>query len=319
MQAALEARIIQENWEEAVRNASNLSELCLTLGDFAKALHCADQSCALADRSGDASYKWAARGRLALLHHQAGNIAESEFTFSEAETILKKSNPIVNFLYSDVGFHYCDLFLSQGNVQNVLSRAEQTLKYESGGWYSLLSIALDHLSLGRAYLQQVRQKKTNEFTAAVTHLRQAVDGLRQAGHQEFLSRGLLARAELHRVVGDFAKAQRDLDEAFKIATRGGMRLHEADCHLEYARLHLAMGEKDKAQESWAKAKKMIEEMGYHRRDPEIHLIEAQLHLSSGEKDKARESLAKAKELIDKMGMHRWDVEVEKLEKVISAQ
>ncbi|MEK7728036.1 MAG: hypothetical protein AAB354_06440 [candidate division KSB1 bacterium] len=65
----------------------------------------------------------------------------------------------------------------------------------------------------------------------------------------------------------------------------GMRLHEADCHLEYARLHLAMGEKDKARESWTKAKMMIEEMGYHRRDPEIHLIEAQLHLASAEKDK----------------------------------
>ncbi len=66
-----------------------------------------------------------------------------------------------------------------------------------------------------------------------------------------------------------------------IVTRGGMRLHEADCHLEYARLHLARGEKDESRESWAKAKEMIEEMGYHRRDPEIHLIKAQLFLASG--------------------------------------
>ena len=53
-----------------------------------------------------------------------------------------------------------------------------------------------------------------------------------------------------------------------------MRLHEADCHLEYARWYLASGDKDKARESLAKAKKMIEEMGYHRRDQEVKELEA---------------------------------------------
>jgi len=62
-----------------------------------------------------------------------------------------------------------------------------------------------------------------------------VDGLRQAGRQDYLPRGLLARAELRRVTGELDKARRDLDEAFSIATRGGMRLFEADCHLAYAR------------------------------------------------------------------------------------
>ena len=75
---------------------------------------------------------------------------------------------------------------------------------------------------------------------------------------------------------DFKKAQHDVDEAMSIATRGGMRLHEADCHLEYARLHLAMGEKEKARESLAKAKEMIQEMGYHRRDKEVKELEKQL-------------------------------------------
>ena len=59
-----------------------------------------------------------------------------------------------------------------------------------------------------------------------------------------LPRGLLARAEFYRVTGALDKAQKDLDEAFSIATRGGMGLHLADCHLEYARLYLAHGEKD---------------------------------------------------------------------------
>jgi len=72
------------------------------------------------------------------------------------------------------------------------------------------------------------------------------------------------------------RARANLEEALSIATRGGMRLHEADCHLEYARMHLACGEKEKARESLAKAKGMIEEMGYHRRDREVTELEAQL-------------------------------------------
>jgi hypothetical protein len=67
-----------------------------------------------------------------------------------------------------------------------------------------------------------------------------------------------------------------LDEAFAIAARGGMRLHLADCHLEYARLYLAKNNKAKAREHWGLAKKMIEEMGYHRRDKEVEEIEKQL-------------------------------------------
>jgi hypothetical protein len=52
-----------------------------------------------------------------------------------------------------------------------------------------------------------------------------------------------------------------------------MRLHEADCHLEYARLHLACGDKEKARQSLAQAKEMIKEMGYHRRDGEVAELE----------------------------------------------
>jgi C4-dicarboxylate-specific signal transduction histidine kinase len=56
-----------------------------------------------------------------------------------------------------------------------------------------------------------------------------------------------------------------------------MRLHEADCYLEYARLFVASGEKDKARESLDRAKKMIEAMGYHRRDGECQRILEQIN------------------------------------------
>ena len=135
---------------------------------------------------------------------------------------------------------------------------------------------MDHLSLGRAHLLQAQEKGTGDFTHAAKELNQAVDSLWQAGDQEFIARGLLFRAELHRVRCKFPQAQRDLDEAMSIATRGDMGLHKADCHLEYARLYLALDEKDEARENLDIAKKMIHEMEYHRRDRDMAELEGEL-------------------------------------------
>ena len=108
------------------------------------------------------------------------------------------------------------------------------------------------------------------------HLNQAVDGLRQAGTQDEVPRGLLARAELYRAQGEFERVQCDLNEAMTIAERGEMELHRADCHLECARLYLAMGKKEDARKCLNIVKGMVEKMGYHRRDKDILEIDEQL-------------------------------------------
>jgi len=321
LKVALETQLALSIWTEAAWDAGLLGHIYLSTGNLNSAEVYARQSVLLADRSDDIFKQMSLRAMLANLFIQYGLLHESATLLRHAEEMQRYIDAEHPLLSSFQGFIYCELLLSQGKNKDVQQRACQTIDWmEQQNW--LLDIALDHLSLGRAYMQQALDEKrgsfeTRTFTTAETHLYRAIDGLRKAGDQEFISIGLLARTELHRVRRDFAKAQRDLDEAFTIATRGGMRLHEADCHLEYARLHLAMSEKDKVRESWAKAKKMIEEIGYHRRDPEIHLIEAQLAFASGEKGTTRESLIKAKELIDEMGMHRWDFEVKEIEEQLS--
>jgi len=279
MRGSLEARIAQENWEEAARDASNLSQIYLTSGDVAQALTTARQSVDLADRSGECARRMVSGATLADALHQAGRLAEAEDLFRQAEEMQEEHQPQLLLLYSLRGFQYCDLLLDQGQVQEVRRRAGQTLEWamqylQSGG--SLLWIALDHLSLGRAHLLQAQQGETGDFSQAAAHLSQAVDGLRRAGTQHELPRGLLARAELRRITGALDRARADLEEALSIATRGGMRLHEADCHLESARLHLASGDQEAARESLAKAKAMIKDMGYHRRDGEVAELEEML-------------------------------------------
>ncbi len=125
-------------------------------------------------------------------------------------------------------------------------------------------------------MAEAQQVEEGQFSKAAEQLDQAVDGLRKAGHQDYIPLGLLARAALQRVRGDFEPARRALDEAMAIAERGGMGLHRADGHLEYARLYLAMGEEPEARARLATAKEMVGRMGYHRRDGEVAELEERL-------------------------------------------
>ena len=162
---------------------------------------------------------------------------------------------------------------------------------------SLLGIALDHLTLGRAALYAAilssRSSRREEapskpstphavsaeesqslLTSAATEIDAAVSGLRRAGSQHHLPRGLLTRAWLRSLIGSTGSphggartgstdstsspqadsagspqagpstssgprsdsAQSDLDEAWEIAERGPMPLFLADIHLYRARL-----------------------------------------------------------------------------------
>ncbi len=273
--AALAQRLASRRWKNAAINAENLSELPLTLGDTVAALKQAQQGAELADQSGERDERMDNRTVLANILLQSGRMPEAEDAFREAESIQKQHQPTYPILYSLQGFHFCDLLLDLGGHAKVTERATQTLAWVTQqNW--LLDIALDHLCLDRAAVMRGLQEGASDLTVVDNHLRRAVDGLREAGQQDYLPPGLLARAELYRVTEDFPNARRNLDEAMKIAARSGMKLHEADAHLEYARLHLAMGDKDKARASLGAGKAIVEETGYHRRDGAVQELEQQL-------------------------------------------
>ena len=273
----IDAYIAVENWKLGAIAASNLRGIYLTSGDLYHALDYAQKSLNLAGRSGDADQQMGRRSALVKVLHQIGRLSDAETVFLEAEVMQEKKNPY----YSLPCFWYCDLLLDQGRYQEVQNRAGKALDIALNVSRNLLDIGVYHLALGHANLLQTQKEGTCDFTQAAVDLEQAVDGLRQSGRQDYLPFGLLARAELHLVLGEFKQAQRDLNETMSIAKRRGMRIFEADCHLEYARLYLAMGEKDKARENLATAKEMIEQMGYHRRDNEVRDLEEQLKNTEG--------------------------------------
>jgi tetratricopeptide (TPR) repeat protein len=300
MQANIEMNVKRENWKSAAINASNLSELKLTLGDVAQAVESGTRSSRYADQSGD----WQMNVVGCTIHadalHQAGDTAAALALFREAEQLQQEHQPSYPRLYSLRGFRYCDLLLAQGSTAEVLERYEQWVEWRQDG-DPLLDIALDKLTLGCAHLQQLLLPSTSGRGAGgegLHWLEQAVAGLRAAGQQQYLPLGLLARAALHRHTRDFARARQDLQEVFEIADGSGMRLHLTDYHLEMARLLVAEEEnppqspfcKGGSQEDTGSAvppfekgglggislqahieaaAKLINETGYHRRDPEL--------------------------------------------------
>jgi tetratricopeptide (TPR) repeat protein len=268
IKAGLNSRAKNEDWENAARATSNLSELVLALGRVEEAVGYASQAVTHADNSGDDFMKDSMRTTLADALHQMGELEEAEKWFREAEAMQKKIQPEFHYLYTRRGFLFCDLLLGQGRHQEVRKRAEDTIKIaQRNEW--LLHIALDQLSLGRAWMMQTLAEKTGDFTRAGDYLHQAVAGLRKAGQQQYLAPGLLIRAECFRHQQEFKAAWEDLQEALEIAQLGSMKLFLADYHLEAGKLCEAQGKQQDARKHFTTAKKMMEEMGYGRKLKEV--------------------------------------------------
>jgi hypothetical protein len=150
-----------------------------------------------------------------------------------------------------------------------------------GGKGPLLDIALDHLTLGRAALYEAILEGAS-FDPCHSSLQHAVDGLRRAGTQHELPRGLLTRAWLRFLTGARTgpeSAQSDLDEAWEIAERGPMPLFLADIHLYRARLFHAVtpypwaiavtGDARGPKDDLVAARAIVERCGYLRRKEEL--------------------------------------------------
>ena len=275
MEAALESQLARKDWTNAAAQAGNLSELQLSRSVIEAAVEFAQRGVEYANRSGDGVQVLKQRAKLADAEHQAGHPDQATKLFSEAERLQREQQPTYPLLYSTRGFQFCDLLLAQGKHAEAGRRTTQTLEWVTEqNW--LLDIALDHLTLGRAAMAATLVTGDAYFSEAEEHLGAAVDALRAAGVQDYVSRGLLARAELSRHQRNLPRAERDLSEAAKIARRGEMRLYQTDCHLEWTRLHLARNEPDAARDRLDKARTLVNETGYHRRDRDLAEIEQQL-------------------------------------------
>lgn len=280
MRIAAEMARNQEDWKSAARYDGNLSQLRLTLGRIAEAAQDAQRSAEYLKGGSDVFQRILNLVNLADALFQGGKIQEAMRYFAEAEAMQAEVQPQFPILYSTRGFMYCDLLLAgveraawrEGaagltwNRDEVERRAKQTLQWaETDESHS--DIALDHLTLARCALYAGCLQGTPPDRKAQQITERALEGLRTVGNQIHLPRALLTRAWLRHALGDPDAARADLDEAHRIAARGGMALHLADIALTRARLF-----HDRA--ALAEARRLIEECGYGRRLPELQDAES---------------------------------------------
>ena len=291
MQATVEIKVAEQDWKGAAAAASNLSELQQTLGALRAAIAAGEAAVRHADASGDAFLRMSLRTTLADARQQAGETAAALSGFAEAEALQGQRQPEYPRLYSLPGFRYCDALLQSAErtawaagtgaaveeaqclerlaeLQAVEEQAALTLAWVQAQ-LGPLDIGLDHLTQARVSLYRSRLLAASDPQAAAAALQaathaagQAVDGLRKAGTDDHLPRGLLTRACVHALNADADAARADLDEAERIAERGGMKLHLADVHLHRARLF-----DDRT--ALAAARQLIDETGYERRRGEL--------------------------------------------------
>ncbi len=281
MKAGMEASVALKDWEGAATQANNVSELYLTLGEVQQAIIYARQSMDFAHsvRPFDAFKRYSSHTTLADALHQAGELFQAEEILNKAEFIQKRFYPDYPVLYGLAGFRLCELLLSKGQYQEVQNRTKRMWEEGKEDDDTLFDIALYQLVLGRACMMQARAEGREDFNQASDYLNQAVQGFREAGRQDYLPRGLFARAACYRSQNEFALAWADLEEAREIAERGEMRLHLADYHLEACRLEIKeqkANSKRQAEEHLNIAKEMIEQMGYGRRKPEVEALRREI-------------------------------------------
>lgn len=308
MRDGLEMRIKQEEWESAAIVAGNLSGFELTLGELTNALRDVERSVIYADQSGDVFWRGVLRVAHADVLHQSGDRVEAGKRFNEAEKMQADNQSYYPLLYSVQGFKYCEFLLAAServawqlmmnadckmhiaeldeSCRTVSERAAQTLLWAEKNNISLLDIALDHLTLGRAALcEAILESSALSFPHA--ELDEAVDRLRRSGNLDDLPRALLTRAWLRTLEGSCTgpeSAQADLDEAWEIAERGPMPLYMADIHLHRARLFFREAHYpwESPQADLAEARRLIEKHGYWRRKEELEDAEASILGKNGQ-------------------------------------
>ena len=169
-------------------------------------------------------------------------------------------------------------------------RASQTLEWGESQ-YSLLDVALDHLTLARTGLyRSILESADGDLREPSAEMDRALNGIRQASAiielpKGFLTASLLAMMQARSVgpvptghshavdahsSGRWEPALRDkslayLSEAQQIAERGPMPLYLADVHL----LGMVEGEEQRAKDELSAARQLIEKHNYGRRREEL--------------------------------------------------
>ncbi|MCP4700797.1 MAG: hypothetical protein GY862_28685 [Gammaproteobacteria bacterium] len=135
-----------------------------------------------------------------------------------------------------------------------------------------------------------------------TELDAAVWGIHKAGKVQYTPEFLLTRARFYHGEKNTPAAWRDLDAAWEIIERCGMKLYAADAHILTAELKTAELKTEEARLAYEEARALVERTGYHLRDAELEMLAARLvHHGADLPGTPAEHLQKARQRIESAG------------------
>jgi tetratricopeptide (TPR) repeat protein len=301
--ANLNLREKQKDWENASRAAQTLVDVYLPLGQLLLAENTAQQAFDYAQSIDDRVRQLECQCYLATVHYHCGRFKESFKYFQQAERLEQKE--LNQYLTSGYGFDYCQLLLASAQDEVVLQRIITRSEYSLKAVKNLLSMALDYLTLARVHAV------LNESIKADSYFQKAIQDIQKANRIDLTPSFYLDRADFYLTQNQLSPALADLNSAWEIIERCGMKLYAVDYLLIHGRYSLATADFDTALNHYEEAKQLIEETGYHLRDAELDLFAAKLRGQCGENyrstnpdlysKKANDYLQKAKNRIADIG------------------
>lgn len=267
----------QEKQENLSRSAGVLAELSLLLGELNNAEVTIRLSAEYAKGNKNKIIQAEIYSFLAYVLCHSAQFKSARQVFLQAEELLKSHD--YPYLYSMSGVHYCLYLLDTTNNPKYLKKI--IIRTSAGLMISehsnvLLDIALNHFILARTYQALQNSKSANsEFDLAIQMIH-------KSARLNEVPLVYLYRADFHLTQNQLAPAQADLNSAWEIIERCGMKLYAVDYLLIHGRYCLAIKDHNTALNHYEEAKQLIQETGYHLRDAELDLFAAKLRQQCGE-------------------------------------
>lgn len=282
----IEAQEICKNFiilNGAINVHRHISQLFLTMGKIKDAIALAREAVLLSKKHKTSFYeKTSALATLGDILHHAGSLKESLKCFQEAEQIQKEGEPKYAILHKLAGYRYCDLLITLGAYEEVISRSKRKLRWKRQTNFRL-GRGLALLSLGRAHALSLIENNAKNFKKPKDCIDIAIDIFRKAGYQDYLCRGLLSRIALNRHLKDFSDMDADFKELLETAERSEMKLHMTDYKLESIHVDLAKHKSENKQIDNNQATTdfndisiLIHKISYFRRLGDLKEIQLQL-------------------------------------------
>ncbi len=243
----------QRDWCRAAEMGRLVREVCLLQGKLDEALRYGKKSKHFADLSRNSIRELVEGAALAqVLNYRGGRSKQkARQLFLEAERIQKQVKRGAKHLLSFAGFWFGEFLLDeleaaadksskgrleqqqvvelaqdlQARAQSIIQDAEERRAGMSRGNVRRIDMAVGKVILAHAQLVEEEIRPARRHAAICRLLDRAVGDLEQTGQQHHLAYGLLARAAYHRVTKRYDKAWRDLNQAWEISQRCGLRIY----------------------------------------------------------------------------------------------